>query len=280
MNVDLPALGSVAFSLAFLGVVVLRSAQGPPARRPTRPGARLPVAGRVGALDSFGLRLRRRFGLAIARRPSSARTLGTDPVRYLDDRRLGLTTLVALTSSFWHWWCGPVLFVGALLLGWMSSRRELRAAAEARSVAVPMLIDLLRAGLANGSTPRDTLQLLGERGPPSSLRALHPALVESARAVALGVPFVDSLATLAVASPSLHGLVSALQSSQRLGVPIGPSLDLLAVDARLSRRRHAEGRARRLPVLLLFPLVTCTLPAFGLLTVVPLLVSGLSAIRW
>ena len=35
-------------------------------------------------------------------------------------------------------------------------------------------------------------------------------------------------------------------------------------------RRAAEIRARKLPVLLLFPLVLCTLPAFGLLTVAPL----------
>jgi hypothetical protein len=37
--------------------------------------------------------------------------------------------------------------------------------------------------------------------------------------------------------------------------------------------------ARRLPVKLLFPLVLCTLPAFALLTVVPLLVGSLRELR-
>ena len=44
----------------------------------------------------------------------------------------------------------------------------------------------------------------------------------------------------------------------------------LAAEARLERRRAAEATARRVPVKLLFPLVLCTLPAFALLTVVPL----------
>jgi tight adherence protein C len=48
----------------------------------------------------------------------------------------------------------------------------------------------------------------------------------------------------------------------------------VGTEARLIRRRASEVAARRLPVQLLFPLVLCTLPAFGLLTVVPLLVSA------
>ena len=44
------------------------------------------------------------------------------------------------------------------------------------------------------------------------------------------------------------------------------------------RRREAEERARRLPVQLLFPLVVCVLPAFGLLAVVPLLAGSLPAL--
>ena len=66
-----------------------------------------------------------------------------------------------------------------------------------------------------------------------------------------------------------------LVASERYGVPLTEGLDRVAREARLERRRRAEERARRLPVLLLFPLVLCVLPAFGLLTVVPLLVGSL-----
>ena len=50
----------------------------------------------------------------------------------------------------------------------------------------------------------------------------------------------------------------------------------LADEARARARRRAETRARVLPVKLLFPLVFLVLPAFGLLTVAPALLSALS----
>ena len=75
--------------------------------------------------------------------------------------------------------------------------------------------------------------------------------------------------------PPARPLVDVLLASERYGVPLGDGLDRVAREARLERRRRAEERARRVPVLLLFPLVLCVLPAFGLLTVVPLLVGSL-----
>jgi tight adherence protein C len=74
-------------------------------------------------------------------------------------------------------------------------------------------------------------------------------------------------------------LVRALTSSERYGVPLRDALDRLAVEVRLDRRRRAEEAARRVPVKLLFPLVLCVLPAFALLTVVPLLVGAFRSLR-
>ena len=42
------------------------------------------------------------------------------------------------------------------------------------------------------------------------------------------------------------------------------------MDLRTRARRRAEIRARKVPVRMLFPLVTCILPAFILLSVVPM----------
>jgi hypothetical protein len=50
-------------------------------------------------------------------------------------------------------------------------------------------------------------------------------------------------------------------------------------EVRADRRRRAEEAARKVPVKLLFPLVTCTLPAFGLLTVAPLVASAVRSLR-
>ncbi len=228
---------------------------------------------RAAPLDQLGSRVR-----SVALRmlgPQVSVGLG-----FLDDRRLGLVLVAAAISSVWHWWAGPAVGVCALLLGWRASARNTQAEADRRDAAAPLLVDLVRAGVASGATPRDTLLLLGTGASPPSISCLRPALRDLASRVASGASFAASLQVLGDASASLRGLVGAVQSSERLGVAIGPTLDVLAVDARLARRRRAEARARRLPVLLLFPLVTCTLPAFGVLTVVPLLVSGLSSVRW
>ena len=65
-------------------------------------------------------------------------------------------------------------------------------------------------------------------------------------------------------------LVAALVASVRHGAPVGPALEAAAVDLRTRARRRAEIRARKVPVRMLFPLVTCILPAFILLSVVPM----------
>ena len=70
-------------------------------------------------------------------------------------------------------------------------------------------------------------------------------------------------------------MTDVLLASDRLGAPAGPALTRLAHDVRTDLRRRAEARARTLPVKLLFPLVFLVLPAFGLLTVVPALLTAL-----
>ena len=77
------------------------------------------------------------------------------------------------------------------------------------------------------------------------------------------------------------GLVAghALAGSERSGAPLGTALDRLADEVRRDRRRRAVDAARRVPVKLLFPLVSCTLPAFGLLTVAPLIASAVRSLR-
>ena len=76
-------------------------------------------------------------------------------------------------------------------------------------------------------------------------------------------------------SPTLRPLADALRTSARLGTPAAPALARLATEVRADVRRRAEARARTVPVRLCFPLVLCVLPAFALLTVVPVVLSGL-----
>ena len=101
--------------------------------------------------------------------------------------------------------------------------------------------------------------------------------------VALGRRTADALddlpARIGAEGEAVRPLVATLVSAERYGAPLAATLDRLADDARRQRRRRAEERARRLPVKLLFPLVCCILPAFGLLTVAPLVASAVRSLR-
>jgi pilus assembly protein TadC len=74
--------------------------------------------------------------------------------------------------------------------------------------------------------------------------------------------------------PAVLPLVSTLNMALTSGAPLGPALQRLADAERRRQRRRAEARARRLPVLLLAPVVGLVLPAFLVLTIVPVAVSA------
>ena len=79
---------------------------------------------------------------------------------------------------------------------------------------------------------------------------------------------------------AVRPLVAALVASERYGAPLAAGLERLADEVRRDRRRKAEEAARRIPVKLLFPLVGCTLPAFALLTVAPLIAGAVRSLHF
>jgi tight adherence protein C len=76
----------------------------------------------------------------------------------------------------------------------------------------------------------------------------------------------------------LRRTVAVLERSESLGTPLKDSLVQLAADVRSSRAALAAEKARKAPVKMLFPLVFLVLPAFLLLTVVPVLLSTLRSL--
>ena len=91
---------------------------------------------------------------------------------------------------------------------------------------------------------------------------------------------MDSLETVAVSlGPGVRPLVTVLVAAERDGAALVPALERASDEARRGRRVEAEEAARRVPVLMLFPLVLCVLPAFAVLTVVPVLVGTLSDLQ-
>jgi tight adherence protein B len=138
------------------------------------------------------------------------------------------------------------------------------------------VIDLLVLAVGAGLNLRLALTAVARRAPP----AWAPALAGVVDQVDRGQRASDALDALPqeLGEPA-RPVVRALTGSDRYGTALLPALDRLAADARLDRRRRAEVAARRVPVKLLFPLVLCVLPAFGLLTVAPLFAGALEALR-
>ena len=156
-------------------------------------------------------------------------------------------------------------------------RRRARRRLDRRIAAdLPDLVDLLILAAGAGLNVRLALQAVAGHltGP------IGTALHEVTRRLDSGEGVADSLETLpADLGDAVLPLVATLRASERYGVALGPALERVGADARFERRRAADELARRVPVKLLFPLVLCTLPAFVLLTVVPLLAGSLQALR-
>lgn len=164
------------------------------------------------------------------------------------------------------------------LVIWLRSlraRRRLRTdRADRIATALPDVIELFAVAVRSGNTVAGATRRVSEWTPGEFGDELRRCVRQSEH----GRPMSEALEELAVRlGPAVRPLVSALVASELHGAPIGSGLARLAAESRSDRRRRAEAAARRLPVLLLFPLVVCVLPAFALVTVVPVIVETVAA---
>ena len=178
--------------------------------------------------------------------------------------------------------CFAVVHIGlavvAALLAWtadvLARRRRAVRSDESITDGLADVIDLFAVTLLSGSTITAATAQVGHWIGGE----LGEAFRRCTRRVEQGRSTADALEQLAdeLGAP-VRPLVGALVASERYGASIIHNLGQLAADSRADRRRRAETAARRLPVALLFPLVGCVLPAFLLITVVPVVVETLSA---
>jgi tight adherence protein C len=149
-------------------------------------------------------------------------------------------------------------------------RRERRREAVIRR-ELPVVVDLVGVAVSAGCTPFHAVEQAARYGPAHTAASLGGAMQACARGRSLD----DALRSLGSAVATLRPLTDALRTSARLGTPAAPALSRLGAEVRADVRRRAEARARTVPVRLCFPLVICVLPAFALLTVVPVVLTGL-----
>lgn len=178
---------------------------------------------------------------------------------------------------------GPVALVTSpvgLLVGYRLPRTYLgmrsRRRKEEMAAALPDVVDLLAVCSHAGLNISLSLRRVVERAPGPLGKEIQRVVEE----IDLGVPRARALESLASRSglPELEALVRVLLNSERFGSQIASSLETFSADVRGRLKRSAETQARKAPVKILFPLVFLILPAFILLTVVPLLVSAFQSL--
>lgn len=132
-----------------------------------------------------------------------------------------------------------------------------------------LLLDALVLALEAGMSFDGALVgIAGSGGPASELASALAA------DLALGRGRAAALARFgAERGEEAQRVAAMLLVAQRLGAPLAQALAVHAEALRLERRRRAEARARRLPVLILFPLTLCVLPALLVLFLGPPLLS-------
>jgi pilus assembly protein TadC len=224
-------------------------------------------------------------GLPILRRVRLSRTTTTRLTRCDTDRSergvVASKSLLAVAAMLGgSAIVGPVLGVPAALVGWRVPDLVLARLARRTSVAadreIPVLLDLLAVATSAGLPP----QLAFRRAVEAATGPLADELRSVLDASDLGGRWRDELVVVGdrLALPDLQRLLGALARTDTLGSSLGEEIEHLASDVREVRRAAAAQRARTAPVKMLFPLVFLVLPAFLLLTVVPVLLTTVRSI--
>ncbi len=161
-----------------------------------------------------------------------------------------------------------LLSVGAGILApdiWIRSRVERRQGSIDRALAD--VLDRLALGLEAGLGFEVALR----RTAASFPGLLGDELRRSIRRLDLGHRRQDVLAGLASISPSqdLHAFVAAVAQADRLGTSMAKALRIQTGLLRGRRRRRAQEASRRLPILIVFPLVFFFLPALLIIYLAP-----------
>jgi tight adherence protein C len=231
------------------------------------------------------VRARRHHQQQRRQRPPLVERLGATLLRVIrrprpDDpllaRRVGSAAVLTLAVT-------PVLAAAAPvagLLGWcwpaVRARRDQRRRLAALAADLPDVVDLFVLAVGAGLTVPLALATVSRRasGP------LGSELRQVCDEVAVGRRLAEALDEVPRrAGEAVRPLTAALVASERYGAPLAAGLERLAGEVRRDRRRKAEESARRIPVKLLFPLVGCTLPAFALLTVAPLIAGAVRSLH-
>ena len=156
----------------------------------------------------------------------------------------------------------------AVAIVWLARIVRIRPAA----ADLAALLDAVVVGLDAGLSFERSLRALIER--KADVGRLRDARLLAAD-LALGVHRDRAFGAFAGRGAPEARIAAIISVATRLGAPLAELLVLQADSLRESERRRAESRARRLPVLMMFPLTFCVLPALLIVFLGPPLLSVL-----
>ncbi len=159
-----------------------------------------------------------------------------------------------------------------------SRARQERAVRESNNQAIkdmPYVYGLMAVAASSGLSPESSMRCVSEYVPPSISESMNKAMLE----IDAGRSFRSSLLCFED-YPHLRPLAHILNESMESGTSSLATLDSLGRDAMNKVRRKTDIALKRLPITMLFPLVTCILPSFILLSVVPTLINGFMSFHW
>ncbi len=157
----------------------------------------------------------------------------------------------------------------AILWGRAKERQELIGR------ALPDVLDQLTICVESGLGFDAAMKRVGAGAHGPLAEELRRTLNE----IAVGVPRAEALAALAERTdvPELRHFVLAVRQADAFGLPIARVLRIQASQLRVKRRQAAEERALKMPVKIVFPLVTCIFPALFVVLLGPAVVRVLRA---
>ena len=189
-------------------------------------------------------------------------------------RRLEQSALIAVSALplaiGLGWWALPVAAVLGVVSHVMLGRLVEASAARRRELlvaALPQACDLVAVCLESGLPLRHASTEVA----PVLPEPLSSVLAEVSATVALGADEAETWAQLARDEPALAALGREVARTVGSGLALAATLRALGVDARREAVAAAQVRARRVGVRSVLPLMTCFLPSFLLLGVVPII---------
>jgi tight adherence protein C len=218
-------------------------------------------------------RVRRKLAVAgLTERVTPEEFVAVQLVALAGGALLGL--VVALAAS----WSATGVFRSALLFGivgplvplqWLQKSRQKRQGQIRRDL--PDILDLLAISVEAGVGLEGAIEIVGKHFDSPLAHEMMRMLREMELGVSRRVALQNMKARIDVQDVS--NFVLALVQADALGMPIGRVLRTQAHEMRLRRRQWAREKAGKLPVKIVFPLVTFILPALFVVVLGPAVIT-------